>query len=405
MRIAIYGGSFNPPHCGHVEAARRAVRELHADRLVVVPAARPPHKETEDGSPSPAERFSLAQLAFADIPEAEVSDMELRRPGRGYTVDTMEELREKYPEDELFLLVGEDMFLSFETWKDFRRIMELSVLAAFPREEAGKARIRETAERFECQYGARCALVGYAPVAISSTELREKLKNRSGNEFLPENVYKEIVRKRYYGTQPNFAWLREQAYACLDPKRVPHVRGCEQEAVRLAERWGGDRELAAEAGILHDVTKKYKGPEQLHLCEKYGIITDNDEKANYKLLHAKTGAAYARAHFGVCDEVYDAIWWHTTGCPDMTLLEKIIYLADYIEPTRDFEGVGLLRRLAYKDLDAAIIKGLEMSLDEVSSHGGKPHVNTVKALAWLREHKSRPRQTPVPTRSERNEKV
>ena len=387
MRLAIYGGSFNPPHRGHVEAAREAVKELRADRLLVVPAARPPHKEMEAGSPAAEERFALAQLAFAGIPEAEVSDIELRRPGRSYTADTLEELRQKYPNDEFILLMGEDMFLSFETWKDFRRIFKLSALAAFPREEASLPRMRETMARFEREYGARCTLIGYAPVAISSTELREKLKNRAGNEFLPENVYKEIVRKRYYGAQPNFVWLREQSYACLDPGRVPHVQGCEQEAVRLAERWGADRELAAEAGILHDVTKKFKGPEQLHLCEEYGIITDNDERANYKLLHSKTGAAYARAHFGVCDAVYDAIWWHTTGCPDMTLLEKIIYLADYIEPTRDFEGVDVLRRLACEDLDAAIIKGLEMSLDEVSSHGGKPHENTVKALQWLREHR------------------
>lgn len=125
----------------------------------------------------------------------------------------------------------------------------------------------------------------------------------------------------------------------------------------------------------------------MRLCEKYGIITDNDEKANYKLLHAKTGAACARERFGVGDEVYNAIWWHTTGHPDMTLLEKILYLADYIEPTRDFPGVDTLRKLAYEDLDAAIIKGLEMSLDDISQNGGKPHENTSSALDWLREHR------------------
>jgi len=401
MRIAVYGGSFNPPHLGHIEAAREAGRELRTDKLLVVPAARPPHKETEPHSPTPEERFELARLAFSGIPNAEVTDIELKRPGRGYTVDTLGELKLNNPDAEFFLLMGEDMFLSFESWRDFRRILELSSLAVFPREQESLPKIRETMARFEKEYGARCVEIGYTPVAVSSTGLREALKNRGGNEFVPENVYEEIVRHRFYGAQPNFVWLRGQSYACLDPKRVPHVQGCEQEAVRLAERWGEDRDLAAEAGILHDITKKYKGPEQLRLCEKYGIITDNDEKANYKLLHSKTGAAYARERFGIGDAVYNAIWWHTTGHPDMTLLEKIIYMADYVEPTRDFEGVGVLRRLAYEDLDAAIIKGLEMSLDEVSANGLKPHENTVQALCWLREHRNK--TAPGDTRSVRKE--
>ena len=386
-RIAVYGGSFNPPHVAHVEAAREAARELRADKLIVVPAARPPHKDVEPGSPSSEERFELAKLAFADIPNCEVSDMEFKRPGRGYTVDTLEEIHAQYPDAVLFLLMGEDMFLSFEQWKDYRRILELAEIAVFLRQYEGDVYVRGELDHYEVIYGARCTMIGCPPIKISSSELREMLKDRRGNDFIPENVYKEIVRKRYYGARPNFDWLRGQADALLDEKRVAHVHGCEQEAVRLAEKWGGDKNLAAEAGILHDITKKFKGPEQLHLCEEYGIITDNDEKANVKLLHAKTGAAMARALFGVSDEVYNAIWWHTTGHADMTLLEKIIYLADYIEPTRDFEGVETLRTLAYENLDAAIIKGLEMSLDEVSRNGVKPHENTVQALDWLREHR------------------
>ena len=390
LRIAVYGGSFNPPHLGHIEAAREAARELKADKLIVVPAARPPHREMELESPTPEQRLALTKLAFGDIPNVEISDMELKRPGPGYTVDTLEAIRAQYPNAVIFLLMGEDMFLTFEQWKDYRRIMELAELAIFLRNREGDVYVRGELDHYEVIYGARCTMIGCRIIQISSTELREQLKNRGGNEFVPENVYEEIVRNRYYGAQPNLDWLRKKAYACLEDKRVAHVSGCEQEAVRLAERWGGDAKLAAEAGILHDVTKKSQGPEQLHLCEEYGIITDNDEKANYKLLHAKTGAAYARAHFGVSDEVYNAIWWHTTGHADMTLLEKIIYLADYIEPTRDFEGVDTLRALAYEDLDAAVIKGLEMSLEEVSRGGKTPHANTVEALNWLREHRNRP---------------
>ena len=123
-------------------------------------------------------------------------------------------------------------------------------------------------------------------------------------------------------------------------------------------------------------------PEQLRLCAKYGIIPDELERENGKLLHAKTGAAVARFEFGSDDEVVEAIRWHTTGRPNMTTLEKVLYMADYMEPTRDFPGVEELRRLAYEDLDRAMVLGFEMSLEDILSRGETPHKNTLAALQW-----------------------
>lgn len=387
MRIAVFGGSFNPPHIGHIYAVKEAARELCADKLIVVPAARPPHKEQEAGSPGPEERFFLSSLAFGELSDTEVSDMELHRQGVGYTVDTLTELKKMYPEAELVLLMGSDMFLSFEAWKDYKRILELSSLAVFPRENGDSEEIRKAIGLFLEKHDASVFEICFIPTEISSTELRTKLKAREGNNLLPEAVYEDIIKHRYYGAEPNLEWLRQRSYIYHDEKRIPHVRGCEQEAVHLAERWGADANLAAEAGILHDITKKLKGPEQLILCKEYGIITDNDEKSNYKLLHSKTGAAFAREKFGICSDVYSAIYWHTTGRENMTLLEKIIYMADYIEPTRSFEGVDELRRLAYEDIDSAVIRGLQMSLEELASRNATPHINSIKALDWLIGHK------------------
>ena len=386
MRIAVFGGSFNPPHNGHVEAAKAAARELCADQMIIVPAARPPHKVQELDSPSAGERFELSKLAFDELPNTEVSDIELRRKDIGYTVDTLSELKSIYPQAELYLLMGSDMFLSFETWKDYKRIFELATLATFSRGSEETAQIHLQAEYYKKTYGASINEIRFTPTKVSSTELREQLKNRSGNNFLPKLVYNEIIKHRYYGAKPEFEWLRSNSYVFLDEKRIPHVMGCEEEAVRLAERWGADKGLAAEAAILHDITKKQKGPEQLILCEEYGIITDVDEKTNFKLLHSKTGAAFVRDKFGICDEVYSAIYWHTTGRENMTLLEKIIYMADYIEPTRTFEGVDELRRLAYENIDSAIVLGLQMSLEDLKQRNELPHANSVKALNWLKEH-------------------
>ena len=217
---------------------------------------------------------------------------------------------------------------------------------------------------------------------MSSSDIRERLRMRLGSELLDDGVYSEVIRRRYYGAQPELPWLREKAYALLKPSRIAHVAGCESEAVKLAMRWGEDPEIAAEAGILHDITKKRNFEEQLILCGKYGIINDNLELASPKLLHAKTGAALARDLFGVSEAVYEAIRWHTTGKPDMTLLEKIIYLADYIEPTRDFPGVEKLREQCYEDIDAAMALGLSMSLADIRSYGEEPYKDTVEACEW-----------------------
>ena len=208
------------------------------------------------------------------------------------------------------------------------------------------------------------------------------LHRRTGAESLHPDAYALIIRRRLYEALPELSWLREQAYSMLDEWRIAHVAGCESEAIELARRWGEDPEKAAEAGILHDITKRLSYEEQLNLCEKYDIMCDSAELAAPKLLHAKTGAALARDLFGVPDDIYNAIRWHTTGKPDMTLLEKLIYLADYIEPSRDFDGIDRLRELAYEDLDRAMVLGLTMTMAEIREKGNEPYVDTLDACAW-----------------------
>ena len=232
------------------------------------------------------------------------------------------------------------------------------------------------------KYGAKVVILKHDPVAASSSDIRERLRFGIGSELLPDSVYSEIIRRHYYDARPELSWLRAKVMPYLTEKRVAHVLGCENEAVSLANRWGEDPERAAVAGILHDITKKLSAEEQLKLCEKYGIINDAAEVANPKLLHAKTGAAFARELFGIEDDIYGAIRWHTTGKPDMTLLEKIIYLADFVEPTRDFPGVEELRELCFEDIDAAMAKGLEMSLEFIRSSGAEPYKDSVEACEW-----------------------
>lgn len=384
MKIAIYGGTFNPPHRGHVESLQAVYEQAKPDRVLVIPASIPPHKELAAGSPDAEKRLELTRLAFKELPYAEVTDMELTRTGKSYTSDTVAELLRKYPDAELMLAMGTDMFLSFETWHEYRYLIDNVTMLVFARREGEDEKIFKYGEYLESKYGAKINYIMHDPLPISSSEIRRLLPRRLGRELLPDAVFARIVKNGDYAAKPDFPWLREQSYAYLSPKRIPHVQGCEWEAVRLAKRWGESEEDAAEAGILHDITKKLVLSEQLILSEKYGIINDTYETANVKLLHAKTGAALARDLFNISDRVYSAIRWHTTGKPDMTLLEKIIYMADYIEPNRDFPGVDRLRKLAYEDLDAAMVLGLKMSLEDIRSYGAEPYEVTVSAYEWYK---------------------
>ncbi|NLB29477.1 MAG: nicotinate (nicotinamide) nucleotide adenylyltransferase [Clostridiales bacterium] len=384
MRIGIYGGSFNPPHRGHTSSSFEASKQLGLDKLIVVPSGEPPHKRSPEGGASAAQRLEMTRIAFSGFENAEVSDIELLRPGESYTIDTVREMKRRYPGDELFLIVGTDMFLDLDQWKDSRELLRLAAPVTMHRGGCDFDDAVRQAERLRAS-GCAAEVVKNAEIDISSTEIRSKVSQRLKIWHIDDGVYSYIIENGLYSAKPDFDWLRHRAYELLEKKRIPHVAGCEEAAVRLSERWGADPGEAREAAILHDITKKLDAEEQLSLCGEYDIETDELERQSWKLLHSKTAAAYAAKHFCVSKAVESAIEWHTTGRADMTLLEKVIYLADYIEPNRSFAGIEKMRRLAFSDLDAALIMGMEMSIEDLESRGILPHPHTLGAVKFLRE--------------------
>ena len=391
MKIGIYGGTFDPPHNGHIAAAQAAMDQLGLDRLLLIPTFQPPHKVLPEGAPSAQQRYDMTVLAAASLgKKAEVLDIELRRGGPSYSWETLCMMKKQFPEDELWLLMGSDMFLTLQEWREPRRVMAMAHIGAFSRVQGGeKAEFARQKAFLEREFGAAVTIIPNPQVVeLSSTEVRHALAAGGGEDLLPPAVYGYALRERLYnmnrpltGLTPD--QLRPVALSYLKPKRMPHVLGTEQEAVRLTRRYGGDETQARIAALLHDCTKKLEMPEQLALCKRYDIALDELEKKALKLLHSKTGAAIARDVFGVEDAVYDAIWYHTTGKPDMTLLEKIIYLADYIEPSRDFPGVEELRQAVYEDLDHGLLMGLSMTIQEMEEMGNPVHHLTRDARDFL----------------------
>ena len=388
VKIGIYGGTFNPPHTGHMQAAKQAVQILNLDKLLLIPDRIAPHKEIPAGSPTPEQRLEMLQIAAVDVPRAEVSDIELKREGPSFSYLTVEALREEYPDAELYLLMGTDMFLSFHTWREPERIIRHATLAVFYRGEKGeKEKIIAQRAAMEAM-GAKVELVENQVLSISSTQLRRLIAFNCAGEFLPAGVGDFIREKGLYTTGENWKNLpMEQlepiVLKLLNPNRINHVLGCRDTAVELARRWGADENDAARAGILHDITKALDGPLQLTLCREYGTILDEFGYKYPKTLHALTGSLVADRIFGESPAVVDAICHHTTGKADMNLLEKIIYVADYMEPCRNFPGVEHLRELAFSDIDAALKLGLEMTLEHLKNLGDEVSPASREALEFL----------------------
>lgn len=375
-------------------AARQAAEALKLDKLLLIPTRVPPHKALTEDVAGPEHRLEMTRFAVQALNldgVAEASDLELRREGKSYTLDTLREIRALYPKGELFLLLGTDMFLTFHQWRHPEEIAKLCTLCAFHRSALDSAGdFASQKRRLERKFGAHVKFVDLQEVVdISSTRLRQMLPAGQGREFLAPAVYGCILREGLYGTNADLRRLSLEDLRCvalsmLAPRRIPHVLGTEETAAALALRWGADEESARRAALLHDCTKKFDKELQLALCRQYGIEPDAAERREGKLLHAITGAAVAYADFGVSGEVRDAIRWHTTGKADMTLLEKIIYLADYIEPTRDFCDLTELRRLAFEDLDGALLLGFTMAVEDLAKKGMPVHPNSVLARDYLK---------------------
>jgi len=385
-RIGIYGGTFNPPHAGHFAAARYAAQALDLNKLLMIPAGIAPHKQLPEHSPTPLQRLEMVKLGIGEDPVIEASDLEIHGEGPSYTWQTVARLRQQHPDAAFYLLMGSDMFLTFSSWKHPERILAEASLAVLCRgRPEEKEQLQQAKAQLQAQ-GARVILLDNPITEISSTQLRRLLAFGAAGEFLPPQVRSYIQSSGLYTRDLRnlpLDKLEEAVVSLLKPNRVAHVLGCRQAAVELARRHGADETDAARAALLHDITKALDGPLQLTLCRSYGTILDTFSAKNPKTLHALTGSLVAQWIFGENEAVVSAIRSHTTGKADMNLLEKIIYVADYMEPNRDFPGVEKLRSLAYEDITEALKLGLSMTLDVLRQRRSDVSPESLDALRWL----------------------
>ncbi len=389
-RIGIYGGTYNPPHVGHMRAAAHAIEVLKLDRLLLIPNNIAPHKQMPEDAATAQQRMDMLWMSAKGLEKTEILDLELQRDGKSYTSDTVAQIRKIYPEGELFLLMGTDMFLNFLTWHEYRTISDQVTLAVFYRGERGEQEaVCRQQERLE-EMGIRVVRICNPVTAISSTDLRRMLIFGCADPYLCPGVGDYIRAQGLYDTGRDYKnlpmdALEETVVKLLKENRVTHVLGCRDAAVELARQYGENEVAAARAGLLHDITKALDGPLQLTLCSEYDILLSKFSQENPKTLHALTGSLVAEQVFGENQAVVTAIRYHTTGRPAMSRLEKILYLADYIEVNRNFPGVDRLRAAAHRSLDEGMLMGLEMTLSQLREQKRQISQNSIDAARYLRE--------------------
>ena len=377
--VGILGGTFDPVHLGHLGMAEAVMGALELRRVLMIPDGDPPHKGELAGG---RDRLNMARLAVAGRLGLEVSDIEVKRQGTTYTVDTLRLLTGREMDTGYVYIVGSDTLKVIETWKSFDQVAAmLKGLAVVPRPGDGMDGLRRQAGLITKGYGLDIFLLDKCVSGVSSTLVRQRAARHQSLEGLVPAAVEKYIRSHRLYRDPMLEELRHT----MTPARYRHTLGVEETALELAAIHHVDAGKARLAALLHDCAKHMGVQEMKELVHGAGIATAPGEEESRALLHAAAGMALAREKFGVSDPaVLSAIRWHTTGKPGMTPLEQVIYLADMIEPgRRDFPGLDAIRQAARSDLREAMLVAARRTVEYVNSRGMPLNERTVQLLESL----------------------
>ncbi|MGN1235776.1 MAG: nicotinate (nicotinamide) nucleotide adenylyltransferase [Christensenellaceae bacterium] len=373
MRIGLFGGTFDPVHREHIALAKCAVESLRLDKLIVIPASIPPHKRNKKIA-SGEDRLAMCRLAFTDEKE-EVSDWELSRRDTSFSYLTCRHFRSLYPEDELFFLMGTDMFDCFDSWKNPDDIVQNVTLAVCLREKPLDYYM-DKHEAFVNQYQRDFVQFPFVGDEVSSTRLRTVATlGEDVSKWTSREVALYIERRRLYREETLI-----EALSLEKRQRREHSVRVATLAVEMAKRYSVSEEKALIAAAMHDCAKNLS-PDSPYLT---GFVPPDD--CPPPVLHQYQGAYVAEHTFGVTDEdVLNAIRYHTSGRRGMSALEKLIYLADMLEEGREYPGVERLREIFRRDMDECLTACLEQQLRYLREVGGTIYPLTQQTYDWMKQ--------------------
>ncbi|WP_322941737.1 nicotinate-nucleotide adenylyltransferase [Mycoplasmopsis canis] len=334
MRIGIYGGSFDPIHKGHIKLAKYAIKALNLDKLLIIPAYVSPFKNK---GISIEDKINMIELVLEQ--KMELCLFEAKRNTVSYTIDTIKYLKNKYPNDELFLIIGSDNLPKLHKWKDVDQIFSLSNLVVLKRtKNISKTNLKK-------YHG---ILMDNPIIDYSSTMVRNGMF-----QMLDPKVVDYIQSKGLY--------LEKIIHASLSALRAKHCVSCASFAADLAKKHNYPAKDAYIAGLIHDIAREWDPKFSRDFIKKYQ--PDLNNVPDY-FLHQHCGALWAEYIYGLKNkEIIQAIKCHTSMRTNMNKLDKILFIADKICQGRKFNGIQKVRELAFNDLDAGFAKVTRCTYD------------------------------------------
>ena len=386
MRIGILGGTFNPIHSAHIRVAEEALKQFSLDKIWFMPAGAPPHKQNDE-LVSAGHRCNMILAAIRDNESFELLDYEVNKDSLSYTAHTMAELREIYPDIEFSFIIGGDSLLKFEMWREPERIVQLTSILACGRAGEKNIAVQDKISELNARWNCDIRYFEVPMMEISSQFIRESFtepvdgegkKSKSGlSDMIPQAVYDYICTNGLYGAKNNMKSLEDiiaRISCTLSPHRFRHVLGVANLAAGIAMAHGRvDIDTFLYAGLLHDCAKYMKYDEMLLFAKEHEIDVTQYLGGMSFQLHAVLGEYIARTEYGVSDkDILNAIRYHTVGHLVMSFLEKCIFIADYLEPSRDFPAnptLTQMRKLAFSDVDKTLFYVMKNKLAHIKSCG------------------------------------
>ncbi|WLP85931.1 nicotinate-nucleotide adenylyltransferase [Mycoplasma seminis] len=345
MKIGIYGGTFDPIHKGHIKTARYAIKHLNLDKCLIVPAASSPFK-TKGKKASNEDRKNMISLVLED--KMELCDFEIKRGGVSYTIDTVKYLKNKYPNDELFLIIGSDNVAALPRWKDIDTIAQLAKITIVRRSsKINKINIKK--------YNG--ILLDNPIFEASSTDFK-----KGDFSLVDPKVASYIAQHGLY--------MEQLVHNILSAKRAKHCVATASFAAELAKKHKVDARKAYIAGLLHDIAKEFSDEQTQYLIEKYEPqLAINLPWYKY---HQTAGYIWVKYGYKLQDEeILQAILCHTSMKMEMGKLDKILFIADKVCEGRRYNGIQKTRELCFKDLDAGFAQVVQEAYEYNINKGVK----------------------------------
>jgi len=390
LKLGILGGSFAPVHNGHIFLAEKALAELKLDRVVFVPAFRSPFKLDAEGMEiSAKDRIDMLAASIAGDYRFAIDICEIRREGVSYTINTLEDIIERYlPDGKPALIIGDDLAVDFLKWRDSDKILKLADIT-----------IAHRVNSEAVNYPFANITIENETLDVSSHEIRRRISEGGDwQPFVPPGAAAIIKNRALYGYSgdlrpelpPDSIIQRVETAAreTLSTERFLHSRHTALLSYDLCRRFGLDPMDGYLAGVAHDLAKQIDNKQMLKIVKTAGMDISALEMDKPNLLHGKAAAVLLRERFSIHNkDVLEAVAIHTSGKENMAPLAKVIFIADKTEASRNIEPA--LRRMCREDtLDNILFAVLEKSIAKVQAKGMDVSEDTLRLLKKLKERKN-----------------